>query len=286
MRSSLDARNAGTVAIGDVRVARLGFGARPLAGPTIWPRRRPEARGVLRRVVELGINFIDTANIYGAGVSEVQIADALFPYPSDLIIATKAGMAPREANGDLGIDGHPDRIMKRCDESRERLSVDCLDLFQLHIPDPKVPFEEQIGAFRELRDRGKIRRVGVCNVTLDQLRRAQRIVDIVSVQNGYNVSSRGDEDVLRYCEDQGIAFIAHRPLGNGAVAESRGLAEVARVRGVTPHVIALAWLLQRSPSLMTIPGTASLLHLEENVGAAAIALSPEELHVLAESAES
>lgn len=254
---------------------RIGFGARPLSGPSVWPARPEHAIRVLRRAVELGVTFFDTANIYGAGISEMQLAQALYPY-RDVIVATKGGMVPREPNGALGIDCNPRRLVQACEQSLERLAVDCLDLYQLHVPDPKIPWAEQVGGLQALRDAGKTRHVGLCNVTVAQLSEAMHIVPIASVQNHYSVSSPASADVVRFCESHGIIFIAHRPFDVGKM-NFIALAGVAERNSLNVHQIALAWLMQQSPELIAIPGTTSLSHLEENVAAADVQLTRQEL---------
>lgn len=254
-------------------VNRLGFGAMRLCGPGVWgwPADRENALRVLRRAVELGVNFIDTADAYGPHVNEEQIAQALFPYPKDLTIATKGG-STRSGPGQWGRDGRPEHLREACEGSLRRLRVDCIDLYQLHTADPSVPFEETIGALRDLRDAGKIARIGLSNVDLDQVERAREIVEIVSVQNAYNVADRESESVLRHCEEHDMAFIPYFPLDAGDIAHDT-LDEVALEQSATPFQIALAWLLRHSPALVPIPGTSSVAHLEENVAAAKIALS-------------
>jgi pyridoxine 4-dehydrogenase len=235
---------------GDLEVRRLGFGAMRITGPGILgPPADPEgARRLLRRVLELGVNLIDTADSYGPEVSELLIAEALHPYPDDLVIATKGGLV-RDGSGDWPVDARPERLKDCCDASLKRLRLDRIDLYQLHRPDPKVPIAESLGALRELQEEGKIRHIGVSNFSLELLEEARGLVDVVSVQNEYNVSDRRSEDVLEACEDQGIAFIPWSPLARGDVPPSE----------------ALAWLLARSPVILPIPGTSSIEHFEENV---------------------
>jgi aryl-alcohol dehydrogenase-like predicted oxidoreductase len=271
--------NAATkISIGnELSVKRLGFGAMRLCGPRVWgwPQDRENALRVLRRGVELGVQFIDTADAYGPYVNEEQIAQALYPYPDGLVIATKGG-STRPARAEWQRDGRPSHLKEACDASLTRLRLDRIDLYQLHAIDPKVPFEEQIGALRELRDAGKIRLVGLSNVDLEQLRRAQRIVEIASVQNNYNVGNRTSEPVLEHCERNGIAFIPYFPLDGGDLHTVGALTPIARAHGATIWQIGLAWLLARSPAMLPIPGTSSLEHLEENVAASAIALTVTE----------
>lgn len=261
-------------------VNRIGFGAMRLCGPGVcgWPADRENALRVLRRAVQLGVNFIDTADAYGPHVNEEQIAQGLFPYPDGLTIATKGG-STRSGPGQWGRDGRPEHLREACEGSLRRLRVECIDLYQLHAVDPNVPFEEQIGTLRELRDAGKIRRIGLSNVDYGQLRRAQEIAKIASVQNNYNVANRQSEPVLVHCEEHGITFIPYFPLDAGDIAHD-ALQEVARAHGATPYQVALAWLLRHSPAMLPIPGTSSIAHLEENVAAAHIELTDAEYEQL------
>lgn len=271
---------------GDLKVYRLGFGAMRLTGPGIWgpPRDRQEALAVLRRALELGINLIDTADSYGPEVSESLIAEALFPYPSDLVIATKGGLL-RTGPDQWPSDGRPEHLREALEGSLRRLRLDRIDVYQFHRPDPNVPFEESVGTLAEMREEGKIRHVGLSNVTIDELSRAQRIVPIVTVQNHYNLASRQSERMsvedsdrmIDICASQGIGFIPWSPLTAGALARPGGpLDEIARRHDATPSQIALAWLLRRSPTMLPIPGTASVAHLEENVLGATIRLTDDE----------
>ena len=269
------ARSAGTVTIGgDLTVNRLGFGAMRLCGEGVWgaPSDPENALAVLRRAVDLGVNFIDTAEAYGPKVNEEQIAEALYPYPAGLLVATKGGTT-RSGPGQWGRDGRPEHLRQICEESLARLRVERIDLYQLHAVDERVPLEEQVGALADLQKTGKIRHVGLSNVDLAQLQRAQAIVPIASVQNRYNLGARDGEDVLDYCESQGIVFIPWFPLEAGDVSGMKSLESVAPAYDATPHQIAIAWLLKRSPVMLPIPGTKSLRHLEENVAAGAIRLS-------------
>jgi pyridoxine 4-dehydrogenase len=264
---------------GDLEVQRLGFGAMRITGKGIWgpPDDPEEAKRLLRRVVELGIDLIDTADSYGPEVSENLIAEALQPYPDELVIATKGGLR-RTGPGQWPRDARPERLKECCEASLSRLRLDRIDLYQLHAPDEKVPYEDSVGALKELQDEGKIRHVGVSNVSVEQLERAQGIVDVVSVQNRFNLTDRDSQDVLESCERAGIAFIPWFPLATGRLAEPGGvLDQVARAHDATPAQIALAWLLARSPMMLPIPGTSSVEHLEENLAATQIELSPAEV---------
>jgi pyridoxine 4-dehydrogenase len=268
---------------GDLEVRRLGFGAMRITGPGVWgPPPDPEsAKRLLRRVVELGVNLIDTADSYGPEVSENLIAEALHPYPEGLVIATKAGLR-RTGPGEWPRDARPERIRECCEGSLRRLRLERIDLYQLHAPDPEVPLEESLGAFRELQEQGKVRHVGVSNVSLEELERARAVVDVVSVQNRYNLTDRRSEDVLEECDRKGTAFIPWFPLATGELARPGGpLDEVGRAHDATPGQVALAWLLQRSPVMLPIPGTSSVDHLEENVAATELTLTDEEMERLA-----
>ena len=273
---------ASTIAVGkDLTVSRMGYGGMRLCGPGIWgwPADRENALRVLRRAVELGVNFIDTADAYGPAVNEEQIAQALAPYADGLVIATKGG-STRSGPSEWGRDGRPEHLREACEASLRRLRADRIDLYQLHAVDPNVPFDEQIGALRDLRDAGKIRHVGLSNVTLDQLKRAERIVEIVSVQNNYNVGHRVSEPELEYCEANGIAFIAYFPLDGGDLHVLEALTPIARRLHATIWQVGLAWLLTHSPALLPIPGTSSLEHLAENVAASSLVLAPEDVAAL------
>jgi pyridoxine 4-dehydrogenase len=267
---------------GDLEVRRLGFGAMRLCGPQIlgWPRDRDNALAVLRRAVELGVDLIDTSDAYGPEVNELQIADALHPYPGGLVIATKGGLL-RDGRGAWPKDGHPEHLREACEGSLRRLRVERIDLYQLHAPDPDVPLEDSVGELARLRAEGKIRHVGLSNVTVDELERARHVVPIVSVQNRYSLFDRSSEDVLEACERERIAFLPWFPLSAGAIGRGRRLAEIARRKGPTPFQVALAWLLRHSPVMLPIPGTSSLEHLEENVGAARLVLSDYDVATLA-----
>jgi aryl-alcohol dehydrogenase-like predicted oxidoreductase len=273
---------AGTIDIGgDLTVNRLGFGAMRITGPGIWgdPPSRDQAMATLRRIVELGVNFIDTADSYGPHVNEEQIAQALYPYPSGLVIATKGGLT-RGGPGEWKRDCRPEHLRAACDGSLRRLRVDRIDVYQLHAIDPDVPFEDQIGTMRELRDAGKVRHVSLSNVDLEQLRAAQAIVEIVSVQNNYNVANRTSEPVLKYCEANGIAFIPYFPLDGGDLTADQALSSLAARRNSSVWQIGLAWLLRHSPAMLPIPGTQSVAHLEENVAASGLVLGDDEYRQL------
>jgi len=276
--ANLDAAAAGYITLGgDLRVPRLGFGAMHLTGEGVWgPSRDPAAaRGVLKRAVQLGVRFIDTADSYGPAVSEEIIAEALHPYASDLVIATKGGIV-RPDRPTWAPEGRPGHLRAACEASLRRLRVDRIDLYQLHTIDPRVPLEESVGELARLQQEGKIRHVGVSNFDVDELARARRIVPIVSVQNRYNVADRAADDVLDICARDGIAFIPWRPLAlasaDAARPARRRLDEAAAQRGWSVPQAALAWLLARSPVMLPIPGTSSEAHLDELIAASALRL--------------
>jgi pyridoxine 4-dehydrogenase len=276
--TTLPAAAAGTTLLGDLVVNRMAFGAMRLTGPGIWgePADREGAKEVLRRAIELGVNLIDTASSYGPSVNEELIAETLHPYPDDLVIATKGGLT-RPGPGEWQRDGRPETLRESLEGSLRRLRVDRIDLYQLHSIDPQVPLEESVGTLAELQEQGKIRHVGLSNVDARQLAAAREIVPIVSVQNRFNVGDRYSESVLEACERAGIAFLPWFPLGLGELARSTGrLAHVARSHGATSAQVALAWLLQRSEAMIPIPGTTSVEHLEEDVGAAGLELTESE----------
>ncbi len=234
---------------------------------------------MLKRAYELGANFFDTAESYGPHTSEITIAEAMHPYPKDLVIGTKCGLArPKPSRWDE--DGRPEKLRKDLEGSLKRLKLERIDLYQLHAPDPKVPFEDQIGALADFQREGKVRHVGLSNVTVKQLEQARRIVPIVSVQNRYNLGDRSSEDVLRACEKLGIAFLPWYPLGDGASLTKANVKAIAKKMGATPSQVVIAWLLRKSPVMLPIPGTGSVEHLEENMGAAAIRLSDEDFRSL------
>ena len=282
-QSPISATASGMFDIGcDLTVNRLGFGAMRLTGDGVWgePRDPDECKRVLRRAVELDVNLIDTADSYGPEVSERLIAEALYPYPDDLVIATKGGLT-RSGPNQWHPDGRPAHLRQACEGSLARLRLERIELYQLHRVDPKVPLEASLGALIELRDEGKIARIGLSNVSLDQLHQARELTPIVSVQNRYNLIARVAEDVLEECEREGIAFIPWFPLSTGKLTTRGGpLGQMAARYDATPAQIALAWLLHRSPVILPIPGTASVEHLEENVGAARIELSADEVQEL------
>lgn len=264
---------------GDLAVARIGFGAMRLCGPGIWGRPRdPEAaRMVLRRAIGLGVTLIDTADAYGPEVNEQLIAETLHPYPEELVIATKGGLT-RPQPGAWENDGRPEYLRAACEGSLRRLKLERIDLYQLHAPDPRVPLEESVGALADLRAEGKIRHIGISNVSVDELRRARRLVPIATVQNRYNYADRSSEEVLRECERESIIFLPWYPLEAGGSASDTGtLARIATRHNASPAQIAIAWLLARSPITVPIPGTSSIAHLEENVAALCIRLSPKDL---------
>src|SRR4051812_1438321 len=269
----------GTIEMGARRVRRFGYGAMRITGPGIWgpPEDHDGAIAVLRRAVDLGINLIDTADSYGPHVSEELIAEALHPYPDDLLIATKGGLT-RTGPGEWPPDGSPSHLRDACEGSLRRLRLEAIDLYQLHRPDPKIPYEESVGALRELQDEGKIRHIGVSNVSRDLLETAREIVEVVSVQNRFNLTDRSSERVLTRCEQLGIAFFPWAPIAAGELAEPGGpLDRIASVHDASSGQVALAWLLAHSPVLVPIPGTSSVEHLEEDLAAASISLSDDEV---------
>jgi len=272
---------AGKVSLGgEISVHRLGFGAMRLTGDGIWgpPKNRSDAIAVLRRAAELDVNFIDTADSYGPNVSEELIAEALFPYPKDLVIATKGGW-DRPGPNQWTHNATPEHLREAVAGSLKRLRLERIDIYQLHIPDPVVSFEDSVGTLAQLKNEGKIRLIGLSNVTQEHIERARRIVPIVSVQNRYSFADREWDYVVDYCERNGIVFIPWFPLGAGRVA-GQLLEQVARAHQAAPHQVALAWLLKRSRIMLPIPGTSSVKHLEENVAAASMQLGDEEFQKL------
>ena len=269
---------AGTLRLGDLTVNRMAFGAMRVAGPDLWgePKDRAAMKKLLVRAHDLGHNFFDTADSYGPDVSEILIAEALHPYPKDLVIGTKGGLT-RPSRHRWDECGRPDHLRRAVDGSLKKLRIDRIDLYQFHAPDPKVPYAESLGALVELQRAGKIRHLGVSNVDVRQFEQARRLATIVSVQNEYNIGNRKDDDVLASCEKAGIAFIPWYPLGAGRALRSAGIKRIAARLGATPAQVAIAWLLARSPVMLPIPGTGSIAHLEENAAAAALRLSPEDL---------
>jgi pyridoxine 4-dehydrogenase len=263
---------------GDLTVNRLGFGAMRITGEGIWgwPPDRGNALKILKRAVQLGVNLIDTADAYGPETSEMLIAEALYPYPKGLVIATKGGLT-RPGAGQWVPDGTPQHLKQAVDASLKRLRLERIDVYQLHRIDPKVPMEESLGAIKEMKDAGKIRHVGLSNVEPNEIERARRIVPIVSVQNRYNMQDRESENALAYCQKNGLGFLPWFPIGGTrGLKSNNALDAVAKAHSVSVFQVALAWLLERSPVMLPIPGTSSLAHLEENVAAAKLKLAPEE----------
>jgi pyridoxine 4-dehydrogenase len=263
---------------GDLPVQRLAFGAMRITGPGIWgePRDHDAAIAVLRRAVDLGVNFIDTADSYGPFVSERLIAEALHPYPADLVIATKGGLL-RDGPGQWRPDGRPQHLRAACEESLQRLKLEQIPLYQLHRVDPNVPLEDSIGMLAALKDEGKIRHIGLSNVREAQLDQALAITPVVSVQNRYGPGVRDSEALLDRCEQEELAFLPWAPLDQGGVASNAAIERIASAHGATARQVALAWLLARSPVMLPIPGTGSVAHLEENMAARDLALAPEEI---------
>jgi pyridoxine 4-dehydrogenase len=273
MSGQPDASAAGTISIGgDLTVHRLGFGAMRVTGEGIWgePPNRDQAKAALRRAIELNVDFIDTADSYGPEVSENLIAEALYPYPDDLVIATKGGYV-RPGHGRWVPDGRPEHLREACEGSLRRLRLDQIPLYQFHVPDPKVPYAESIRALVELKDEGKIRHIGVSNVTEDQLREAQRLTPVVSVQNRYNAADRSSESMVDLCDQEKLVFLPWAPIQDADKLPP--VLSAAHIHGASTRQIALAWLLTRSPQILPIPGTASPDHVGENVAAASIQLT-------------
>ena len=277
MNAQPTAAAAGTIEIGgDLTVNRLGFGAMRITGPGIWgdPPSRDQSMATLRRVVELGVNFIDTADSYGPEVSETLIAETLYPYPDDLVIATKGGFV-RPGPHRWVPDGRPEHLRQACEGSLRRLRLEQIPLYQFHRPDPAVPLAESVGTIADLKAEGKIRHVGISNVTEEELREAQRIVPIVSVQNRYNSADRQSESMIDLCEQEQLVFLPWAPMQEAD--KNPAVARAAEDHGVSPNEVVLAWLLARSPQILPIPGTGSPGHAEENIAAAALQLSPDEV---------
>ena len=285
MDNSLSAATAGTLLLGDLSVNRIGFGAMRITGDGVWgePEDRDAAKQVLRRATELDVNFIDTADAYGPEVSERLIHEALAPYDG-IVIATKGGLT-RGGPGQWTPDCHPQHLREACEASLQRLGVERIDVYQLHTVDPAVPFEDSYGALLALQKEGKIRHIGLSNIEPEHFRTAMEMGAFVSVQNNYNIMNREHDDVLDLCTEHGVAFIPYFPIGgnqtDGVVGEA--LEAVAEAHGVGVRQVALAWLLTRSPMILPIPGTASLAHLEENVAAASLKLSDDEISTLNQS---
>jgi pyridoxine 4-dehydrogenase len=276
MASEPTAAAAGTIDIGgDLTVNRMGFGAMRITGSGIWgePPDREQVKATLRRAVELGVNFIDTANSYGPDVSEELIGEALYPYPDDLVIATKGGLV-RPGPNRWEPDGRPEYLREVCEGSLRRLKLDQIPLYQYHRPDPAVPISESIGALAELKAEGKIRHIGVSNFDEDQLRQAQQITAIVSIQNRYNATDRSSESVIDLCEQEQLTFLPWAPIQQH---DNDAVTRAAENHGMMPRQIVLAWMLARSPQMLPIPGTGSPGHVEENIAAASITLTPDEV---------
>ena len=275
-----DVAASGSLTIGgDLEVHRLGFGAMRIVGPGVWgpPQDRDAMIAVLRRVISLGVNLIDTADSYGPHFSEQLIHDALYPYPDGLLIATKGGLT-RSGPGRWARNGRPEHLRAACERSLRDLRVERIDLYQLHAPDPDVPYEESVGALAEMQGDGLIHHIGVSNVNLEQLAEARSIVEVVTVQNRFNLTDRSSQGMVELCERDGLGFLPWFPLAAGNLAKPGGLvAEIADDHDATPGQVALAWLLQRSPVMLPIPGTGSIEHLEENVAAAELELTQEDL---------
>lgn len=263
---------------GDLPVNRLGFGAMRITGEGIWgwPQDRGEAMKVLKRAVDLGVNLIDTADAYGPHTSELLIAETLHPYPKGMVIATKGGLT-RPGPGRWVPDGRPDYLKQCVDGSLKRLRLERIDLYQLHRVDPRVPMEDSLGALKEMRDAGKIRHVGLSEVGAEEIAQARKIVPIVTVQNQYNIDNRKWDDVLKYAEKEGLGFMPWSPVGGGRSLKGAAMDAVAKAHVVSAYPVALAWLLQRSLVMLPIPGTSSMPHLEENMTAAKLKLTPEEM---------
>jgi aryl-alcohol dehydrogenase-like predicted oxidoreductase len=279
-RPVVTAAAAGTIDLGgDLTVNRMGFGAMRITGRGIWrePPDRDAAKATLRRAVELEVQFVDTADSYGPEVSERLIAEALYPYPDDLVIATKGGLV-RPGPDRWDADGRPEHLREACEGSLQRLRIEQIPLYQFHRPDRSVPLAESIGALVELKQEGKIRHIGICNVNEDQLREAQALVPTVSVQNRFNLADRHSEPLVDLCEEETLAFLPWAPIQD--LKRNRAVKAAAKRHGASERQVALAWLLARSPAMLPIPGTGSVAHLEENVAAAALRLGPDEVNEL------
>jgi pyridoxine 4-dehydrogenase len=275
-----NAATAGTIDLGgDLTVNRMGFGAMRVTGPGIWgqPASRDDAKAVLRRLLEVGVNFIDTADSYGPEVSEELIAETLHPYPDDLVIATKGGLT-RSGPNRWSPNGRPEHLVAACEGSLRRLRLDQIPLYQLHAPDPKVPYEESVGALVTLKEQGKIRHIGLSNVTEERIRLAQRLTPIVSIQNRYNVDERNAESIVDLCEQEQMAFLPWAPIREAGASAAVG--KIADRLGTSPRQVALAWLLARSPSMLPIPGTGSRSHLDENMASVDLALPAADVAAL------
>ena len=282
MNTHTTAAQSGTFHLGDLPVHRLGFGAMRITGDGVWgpPRDHDEAIAVLKRAVELETNLIDTAESYGPHVSEELIAEALYPYPKGLVIATKGGL-DRTGPNQWPVDARPERLREELEGSLRRLRLERIDVYQLHRIDPKVPEEEQFGALREFQQEGKVRHIGLSEVTVEQIERARKHFEVVSVQNRYNLADREWENVLDYCERENIGFIPWFPLQTGKLAKEGGaLTKIAKQHDATPAQIALAWLLRRSKVMLPIPGTSRVKHVEQNIAAAGIELTDEEFNAI------
>ena len=284
MSTRVTAAAAGTIDVGgDLTVNRLGFGAMRITGEGIWgdPPDRERARAAVRTAVELGVNFIDTADSYGPEVSELLIAEALHPYPEDLVIATKGGLV-RPGPGRWDADGRPEHLRQACEGSLRRLRLEQIPLYQFHAPDPRVPIADSVGVLAEMKAEGKIRHIGVSNMNEAQLREAQQVTPVVSIQNRYNAADRSSEEIIDLCEQERLAFLPWAPVqqaeGNPAVGEA------AARHGVGTRQIVLAWMLARSPQVLPIPGSGSPGHVESNVAAAGIELSPDEIAAISKGA--
>jgi pyridoxine 4-dehydrogenase len=280
---TLTATAAGTITIGgDMPVARLGYGAMRITGQGIWgpPADHDASIAVLKRAVELGVTLIDTANSYGPEVSENLIAEALYPYPKGLVIATKGGYR-RTGPNQWTPEGDPAHLRAACEGSLKRLRLDRIDLYQFHVPDPAVPYEDSIGTIADLQREGKIRHIGVSNVQIDHITRARALIKVVSVQNRYSPQERASDAVIDYCEKEKLAFFPWGPIGFGKVLKGSGIEAAARAHNASESQVAIAWLLARSPVMLPIPGTSSVAHLEENIAAAGLKLTADEIAAVA-----